>query len=39
MLLTTAQGQCIRFLIDEVRLFKGRDPTACAASSWTTATR
>ena len=26
MLLTTAQGQCIRFLIkDGVRLFKGRD--------------
>ena len=26
MLLTTAQGQCIRFLIkDDVRLFKGRD--------------
>jgi DNA gyrase subunit A len=28
VLLTTAQGQCIRFLIeDEVRLFKGRDST------------
>ncbi len=26
MLLTTAQGRCIRFLLeDEVRLFKGRD--------------
>ena len=25
MLLTTAQGQCIRFAVDEVRVFKGRD--------------
>ena len=25
VLLTTAQGQCIRFAIDEVRVFKGRD--------------
>ena len=27
MLLTTAQGQCIRFAVDEVRVFKGRDST------------
>jgi DNA gyrase subunit A len=25
VLLTTAQGQCIRFAVDEVRVFKGRD--------------
>jgi DNA gyrase subunit A len=25
VLLTTAQGQCIRFSVDEVRVFKGRD--------------
>ena len=27
MLLTTAQGQCIRFPVAEVRVFKGRDST------------
>ena len=27
MLLTTAQGQCIRFAVDDVRVFKGRDST------------
>ncbi len=27
MLLTTAQGQCIRFAVNEVRVFKGRDST------------
>ena len=27
VLLTTAQGQCIRFSVDEVRVFKGRDST------------
>ena len=25
MLLTTAKGQCIRFAVPEVRVFKGRD--------------
>ncbi len=25
VLLTTAQGQCIRFSVDDVRVFKGRD--------------
>jgi DNA gyrase subunit A len=27
VLLTTAQGQCIRFAVDDVRVFKGRDST------------
>ncbi len=27
VLLTTAQGQCIRFPVDDVRVFKGRDST------------
>jgi len=27
VLLTTAQGQCIRFCVDDVRVFKGRDST------------
>jgi len=27
VLLTTAQGQCIRFRVDDVRVFKGRDST------------
>jgi DNA gyrase subunit A len=27
VLLTTARGQCIRFSVDEVRVFKGRDST------------
>ena len=27
VLLTTARGQCIRFAVDEVRVFKGRDST------------
>ena len=27
MLLTTAAGQCIRFRVDDVRVFKGRDST------------
>ena len=27
MLLTTANGQCIRFPVPEVRVFKGRDST------------
>ncbi len=27
VMLTTAQGQCIRFSVDEVRVFKGRDST------------
>ena len=27
MLLTTAHGQCIRFAVDDVRVFKGRDST------------
>jgi DNA gyrase subunit A len=27
VLLTTAQGQCIRFSVDDVRVFKGRDST------------
>jgi len=27
VLLTTAKGQCIRFSVDEVRVFKGRDST------------
>ncbi len=27
VLLTTAQGQCIRFAVNDVRMFKGRDST------------
>ena len=27
VLLTTANGQCIRFAVPEVRVFKGRDST------------
>ena len=27
MLLTTAQGRCIRFPVEDVRVFKGRDST------------
>ena len=33
VLLTTALGQCIRFAVDDVRVFKGRDSWACAASA------
>ena len=39
VLLTTAAGRCIRFPVDDVRLFKGRGSSACAASGSTRATR
>ncbi len=39
VLLTSADGQAIRFPVTEVRVFKGRDRRACGASSSTRATR
>ncbi len=40
VLLTTAEGQCIRFLIsDEVRCSRAATPPACAVSVWPRATR
>ncbi len=39
VLLTTSRGQCIRFAVPEVRVFKGRDSTVCVASIWRMATR
>ncbi len=38
VLLTTALGQCIRFPVDDVRVFAGRNSIGCAASQWLTAT-
>jgi DNA gyrase subunit A len=37
VLLTTSNGQCMRFRTTEVRVFKGRTQPACAASIWPTA--
>ena len=38
VLLTTSLGRCIRFPVDEVRVFAGRTPPACAACASPTAT-
>ena len=39
VLLTTAAGQCIRFSVDEVRVFKGRDSMGVRGDrAWTRAT-
>jgi DNA gyrase subunit A len=38
VLLTTTNGQCIRFPVPDVRVFKGRDSTGCAASPLARAT-
>ena len=39
VILTTARGQCIRFPVAEVRVFAGRNSSACAASASARATR